>query len=66
MKKIVLKSFAISTSKQLFWSLSLLKLQAFRPANLSKREPAQVFSFEYCEILKKTYFEEHLQIAAFN
>ena len=38
MKKIVLKSFAISTSKHLFWSLSLLKLQAFRPANLSKRE----------------------------
>ena len=25
----------------------------------------QVFSFEYCEIFKNTYFEEHLQTAAF-
>ena len=25
-----------------------------------KETPTQVFSSEYCEIFKKTYFEEHL------
>ena len=28
------------------------------------KRPAQVFSCEYCEIFKNTYFEEHLQAAA--
>ena len=28
------------------------------------KRPAQVFSCEYCEIFKNTYFEEHLQMAA--
>ena len=23
-----------------------------------------MFSYEFCEIIKKTYFEEHLQLAA--
>ena len=27
--------------------------------------PAQVFSCEFCEICKNTYFAEHLQTAAF-
>ena len=26
--------------------------------------PTQVFSCEYCEIFKNTYFEEHLRTAA--
>ena len=26
----------------------------------------QVFSYEYWEIFKNTYFEEHLQMVAFN
>ena len=30
----------------------------------NKETPTQVFSFEYCEIFKNTYFEEHLGIAA--
>ena len=30
-----------------------------------KKTPAQVFSCEYCELVKNTYFEEHLQMAAF-
>ena len=32
----------------------------------SKETATQVFSCEYCAILKNTYFEEHLWTAAFN
>ena len=31
-----------------------------------KESPTQVLSCEYCEILKKTYFEEHVRTAAPN
>ena len=31
---------------------------------LDKVVPIQVFSCEYCEISKNTYFEEHMQTAA--
>ena len=30
-----------------------------------KETPTQLFSGEYCEIFKNTYFEEHLQTVAF-
>ena len=41
-------------------SLFLIKLQA-RPATLLKKETlAQVFSCEFCEISKNTFFTEHL------
>ena len=36
-KKVVLKYFAIITEKHLFWGLFLIKLQAFSPATLLKR-----------------------------
>ena len=52
-KKAILKNFAIFTKKHLCWNLFLIKLQA-----------TQVFSFEYCKILKNTNFEEHLQTVA--
>ena len=39
-------------------------LQVVRPATLLKRPPAQMFSCEYCEISKSTYFEELLRTAA--
>ena len=42
----------------------LIKLQAVRPANLLKRDSNTVFSCEYCEIFKNTYFEEHLRTSA--
>ena len=42
--------------KHLHWSLFLLKLQAWRPA--------QVFSCKICKIFKNTYFEEHLRMTA--
>ena len=60
-KKGVFKNFAIFTGKHLSWSLFLIKLQGLRPAILLKRDSTQVFSCEYCEIFKNTYFEEHLR-----
>ena len=47
MKKALLKNLAIFIGK----------LQA---CNFIKNTPTQVFSSEYCEIFKNTYFEEHL------
>ena len=44
--------------------LFLKKLQA-RPATLLKKETlAQVFSYEFCEIFKNTFFTEHLWATA--
>ena len=37
-KKGVVKNFAIFTEKHLCWSLFLIKLQAYRPATLLKRD----------------------------
>ena len=63
-KKAVLKNFAIFTGIHLCWSLFLIKLQAFRPATLLKRDSTQVFFFEYCEIFKNTCFEKYLRMIA--
>ena len=38
MKKTVLKNFAIVTGKHFSWSLFLMKLQAFSPATLLKKD----------------------------
>ena len=54
LKKIFLKNFAMSC-----WSLFYIKLQLYL-----KETPTQVFSFQYCEIFKNTYGEEHLRMAA--
>ena len=37
-KKSVLKNFAKFTGKRLYWSLLLIKLKAFNPAYLFKRD----------------------------
>ena len=43
------------------------KVPGLRPATLLKKETlAQVFSCEYCEISKNTFFTEHLWMAASN
>ena len=63
MKSAVLKSFAIFTGKHLCCSLFLIKLHAFRHAIYEKETVTQVFSYEYCEIFKNTYFEKHLRTA---
>ena len=62
----VLKNFVIFTGKHLCWILFLIKLQAFRLVTLLKRDPTQVLSYEYCEIFKSTYFQEHLRATASN
>ena len=41
------------------------KVASPKAYNFNKKEtPTQVFTCEYCEIFKNTYFEEHLQMAA--
>ena len=57
-KKAVPENFAIFTGKHLCWSLFLIKRL------YEKETPTPVFSCEYVEIFKKTYFEEHLRIEA--
>ena len=42
------------------------KIADLQGCNLIKKvTAAQVFSCDYCETLKNTYFEKHLQTAAF-
>ena len=73
MKKDVLRNFAKSAGKHLCQSLILNKvvgvspffncLISFQPqaCNFIKKETlAQVFSCEFCEISKNTFFTEHL------
>ena len=57
-KKIVLKNFAKLPGKHLWQSLFFIKLQA--SATL-----AQVFSSEFCEIFKKSFFAEQVWTTAY-
>ena len=63
-QKQPVKNFAIFTGKRLYWSLFLIKLQAFRPATSVKGDSTQVFSCQNGKIKKKNYFEEHLRTPA--
>ena len=45
--------------KKLFYKTSLKHATLFK-----KETPTQIFSYEYCEIFKSTYFDEHLRTAA--
>ena len=63
-KIVVLKYFAIFTRRYLYWSYVLIKLQPWRPITLWKRGSNTDVFLEYCEILKKNYFEENLLTAA--
>ena len=60
----VAKNFAMFKRKQLCWSLFLIKLQVFRTRTLLKRNPAQEFSCEYCEISRNTFSYGRPPIAA--
>ena len=62
-KKAVLKNFAIFIGKHQCWSLFLIRLQAFRPATLSRKDSNTGVFLWYCEIFKNTYFDEHLRMA---
>ena len=57
----VLKNFAIFTGKHLCWDLFSMKACNF----IQKETPTQVFSCEYCEILKNNFFYMTPPVAAF-
>ena len=58
-------NFAQFTVNHLCWSLFLINLQAWWCTIFSrKRTLAQVFSFTFSEIFKKTYFLEHARTDA--
>ena len=60
-KKGVLRNFAKFTGKHLCQSLFLNIVAGLRPATLLKKETlAQVFSCEFCEFSKNTFFTKHL------
>ena len=56
-RKGVIRNFAKFTGKYMCQSLFLITLQA-RPATLLKKRLAHVFSCEFCEISKNTFFTE--------
>ena len=57
----VLKNLINLTGKYLCWILSLIKLQAFRPANLLKSDSNAGVSRKMCQIFKNIFFTERLQ-----
>ena len=58
-KKGVLKNFAIFTGKQLCQRLFFNKVAGATCNFIKKETLAQVFSCEFCEIFKNTFFIEH-------
>ena len=63
-KKGVLGIFAKFTGKHPCQSLFLIKLQVEACNFIKKETLAQVFSCEFCEISKNTFFTEHLRETA--
>ena len=63
-KRGVLKDFAKLTGKHLCQSLFFNKVAGLMPATLSKKETlTQLFSCEFCEISKNTFFHIRLLVA---
>ena len=62
MKKGVLENIAKFIGKHLCQSLFFNKVEGLRPATLLKKRLAQVFSCEFCEFFKNTFFTEHLRL----
>ena len=60
-KKIVLRNFAKFTGKQLCQSLFFNQVAGLRPVTLLKKRLGQVFSSEFGEISKNTFFTEHIR-----
>ena len=63
-KKGVLRNFAKSTGKHQYQSLFFNKV-AGACSFIKKETLAQVFSCEFCEICKNTFFTEHVWATAF-
>ena len=64
-EKAVLKSFQNFTGKHLCWSLFLISLQDEGLQLYFKKAPAQVLSFEICEIFRNTFFYGTPPVTAF-
>ena len=56
-----LKKLAICMEEHLRWCLFSMNLQNCRPSTLLKRDSKQLFSCEYCETFKSSFFIEHLR-----
>ena len=64
-KKDVLKNFAKFTGKHLYQSLFFNKVASLQACDFIKKETlAQVFSCEFCEIFKNTFFHRTPSVAA--
>ena len=64
-RKDVLRNFPKFTGKHLCQSLFFNKVAGLRPATLLKKETlAQVFSCEFCENSKNTFFTERLRTSS--
>ena len=59
-KKGVLRNFAKFTGKHLCQSLSFNKVAGGACNFIKKDTLAQVFSYEFCEVSKNTFFTEHV------
>ena len=66
MKKAVKKGFAKVAGKHICQSLFFNIVAAHACSFIKKENLAQVFSSEFCEIFKNTFFTEHLRTAASN
>ena len=59
-EKGILENVAKFTGKYLYQSLISDRFVDLRPVLLLKKRLAKVFSCEFCEIFKNTFFIEHL------
>ena len=65
MKKRAHRNLRKFTAKHLCQSLFFNKVAGLRLATLSKKKTlAQVFSCDFCEVYKNTFFTEHLWTTA--
>ena len=63
-KKVVPRNFADFTGNQLCLSLFFNRVAGLRSATIKKETLAQVFSCEFCEISKNTFFHKTPLVAA--
>ena len=64
-KQAILKKIVIFKGKHLCRGLSFIKVAGLQASNyINKGASTQIFSCEYREIYKNTYFEEHMRTAA--
>ena len=62
--KAIRKSYNIHRKKNLRRSLSLNKFASVQPETLLKETLAQLFSWEFCDNFKNTFYVELLRLTA--